>query len=43
MNEIKQKCNEFVHAASGRVWDEKSNKMVLYWDLINHHNVDIQD
>lgn len=43
LDKIKIKCNEFVLAASRCVWDDEFNKMVLYWDLINYHNVEIQD
>ena len=43
INELKVKCNEFTFAASGRVWDDKLNKMASYCDLINHHNEEMKN
>lgn len=37
-----QEVRERANAASGRVWDDESNKMVSYRDLINHHNEKIR-
>ena len=38
LNKLKAKCNKFAFAVSGRVWNDKLNKMASYRNPINHHN-----
>ena len=40
LNELKEKCNDFIYAVSGHLWDEELNMMTSYWNLNNHHNID---